>query len=110
VSNFFKFPENQLLLQSSGGETPLVHAIRTGNKDVAIVLLGAFSRWINYLEDADIRKAQTQSYLKTLREYHREGFFLNSTLVQALGSNLLSMRVWQNLRTTLSPRSCKLLS
>lgn len=56
-----------LLLQSSGGETPLVHAIRTGNKDVAIVLLGAFSRWVNYLEDADIRKPQTQSYLKALR-------------------------------------------
>ena len=58
----------QLLLQSSGGETPLVHAIRTGNKDVAIVLLGAFSRWVNYLEDADIRKPQTQTYLKALRE------------------------------------------
>ncbi|PPQ92387.1 hypothetical protein CVT25_008737 [Psilocybe cyanescens] len=56
-----------LLLQSSGGETPLVHAIRTGNKDVAIVLLGAFSRWVNYLEDADIQKAQTQTYLKALR-------------------------------------------
>ncbi|KAF8165428.1 hypothetical protein B0H34DRAFT_689148 [Crassisporium funariophilum] len=56
-----------LLLQSSGGETPLVHAIRTGNKDVAIVLLGAFSRWVNYLEDGDIRQPQTQSYLKALR-------------------------------------------
>ncbi|KAF8812360.1 hypothetical protein BYT27DRAFT_7182802 [Phlegmacium glaucopus] len=56
-----------LLLQSSGGETPLVHAIRTGNKDVAIVLLGAFSRWVNYLEDSDIHKPQTQTYLKALR-------------------------------------------
>jgi len=56
-----------LLLQSSGGETPLVHAIRTGNKDVAIVLLGAFSRWVNYLEDTDIRKPQNQTYLKALR-------------------------------------------
>ncbi|KAF9569020.1 hypothetical protein CPC08DRAFT_702140 [Agrocybe pediades] len=56
-----------LLLQSSGGETPLVHAIRTGNKDVAIVLLGAFSRWVNYLEDSDVQKPQTQSYLKALR-------------------------------------------
>ncbi|KAH9482922.1 hypothetical protein JR316_0005022 [Psilocybe cubensis] len=56
-----------LLLQSSGGETPLVHAIRTGNKDVAIVLLGAFSKWVNYLEDADIQKTQTQTYLKALR-------------------------------------------
>ncbi|KAJ3502177.1 hypothetical protein NLJ89_g9007 [Agrocybe chaxingu] len=56
-----------LLLQSSGGETPLVHAIRTGNKDVAIVLLGAFSRWVNYLEDSDIHKPQTQTQLKALR-------------------------------------------
>ncbi|KAF4619940.1 hypothetical protein D9613_005183 [Agrocybe pediades] len=60
-----------LLLQSSGGETPLVHAIRTGNKDVAIVLLGAFSRWVNYLEDSDVQKPQTQSYLKALRELPR---------------------------------------
>lgn len=57
----------QLLLQSSGGETPLIHAIRIGNKDVAIVLLGAFSRWVNYLEDKDLRNAQTQTYLKALR-------------------------------------------
>ncbi|KAF8974228.1 hypothetical protein BDZ97DRAFT_1647347 [Flammula alnicola] len=56
-----------LLLQSIGGETPLVHAIRTGNKDVAIVLLGAFSRWVNYLEDAEFEKPQTRSYLKALR-------------------------------------------
>ncbi|KAF9482481.1 hypothetical protein BDN70DRAFT_875042 [Pholiota conissans] len=56
-----------LLLQSIGGETPLVHAIRTGNKDVAIVLLGAFSRWVNYLEDSELEKPQTRSYLKALR-------------------------------------------
>ncbi|TFK28817.1 hypothetical protein FA15DRAFT_664883 [Coprinopsis marcescibilis] len=56
-----------LLLQTSGGETPLVHAIRVGHRDVAIVLLGAFSRWINRLEDQDISKAQVQSQLKTLR-------------------------------------------
>jgi len=56
-----------LLLQSSGGETPLVHAIRTGNKDVAIILIGCFSRWVNHLEDTDIRKPQTQTYLKALR-------------------------------------------
>ncbi|KJA29974.1 hypothetical protein HYPSUDRAFT_32019 [Hypholoma sublateritium FD-334 SS-4] len=56
-----------LLLQSIGGETPLIHAIRTGNKDVAIVLLGAFSRWVNYLEDSELEKPQTRSYLKALR-------------------------------------------
>ncbi|KAH6914992.1 hypothetical protein BKA70DRAFT_1257647 [Coprinopsis sp. MPI-PUGE-AT-0042] len=56
-----------LLLQTSGGETPLVHAIRIGNRDVAIVLLGAFSRWINRLRDEDIVKPQVQSQLKALR-------------------------------------------
>lgn len=44
-----------------------MHAIRTGNKDVAIVLIGSFSRWVNHLEDTDIRKPQTQTYLKALR-------------------------------------------
>jgi membrane protein required for beta-lactamase induction len=60
---------SKLLLQSSGGETPLVHAIRIGHKDVAIVLLGAFSRWINHLEDEDIQKPQTQTLLKALRAF-----------------------------------------
>ena len=44
-----------------------MHAIRTGNKEVAIVLLGAFSRWVNYLDDADIQRPQTQAQLKALR-------------------------------------------
>ena len=44
-----------------------MHAIRTGNKDVAIVLIGSFSRWVNHLEDTDIRKPQTQTFLKALR-------------------------------------------
>lgn len=57
----------QLLLRNSGGVTPLVHAMRLGNKDVAIILLGAFSRWVNHLEDNEIRKPQTQTYLKALR-------------------------------------------
>lgn len=56
-----------LLLRTSGGQTPLVHAIRIGNKEVAIVLLGAFSRYINHLDDADVLKPQTQSHLKALR-------------------------------------------
>lgn len=57
----------QLLLRTSGGQTPLVHAIRVGKKDVAVVLLGAFSRYINHLEDSDVRKPETQSQLKALR-------------------------------------------
>ncbi|KAF5331582.1 hypothetical protein D9611_007756 [Ephemerocybe angulata] len=56
-----------LLLRTSGGQTPLVHAIRIGNRDVAIVLLGAFSRYINHLEDDEVLKPQTQAHLKALR-------------------------------------------
>ncbi|KAF6762699.1 hypothetical protein DFP72DRAFT_1145062 [Ephemerocybe angulata] len=56
-----------LLLRTSGGQTPLVHAIRIGNRDVAIVLLGAFSRYINHLEADEVLKPQTQAHLKALR-------------------------------------------
>jgi len=45
----------------------LIHAIRCGKKDSAIVLLGAFSRWINYLDDTDLKKPETQKYLRSLR-------------------------------------------
>lgn len=58
----------QLLLRNSGNTTPLIHAIRLGHKDVAVVLLGAFSRWINHLEDEDMRKPSTITLLKALRE------------------------------------------
>ncbi|TFK43618.1 hypothetical protein BDQ12DRAFT_675282 [Crucibulum laeve] len=56
-----------LLLRNSGNATPLVHAMRLGYKDVAIILLGAFSRWVNHLEDEDIEKQHIQTYLKALR-------------------------------------------
>jgi hypothetical protein len=51
--------------------TPLLHALRIGqgesHKEVAIILLGAFSRWINHLDDADFHKPRTKSLLKALR-------------------------------------------
>lgn len=56
-----------LLLRNSGNTTPLVHAIRLGHKDVAVVLLGAFSRWINHLEDEDMAKSATITLLKAVR-------------------------------------------
>ncbi|XP_006460023.1 hypothetical protein AGABI2DRAFT_191794 [Agaricus bisporus var. bisporus H97] len=56
-----------LLLRNSGNTTPLIHAIRLGYKDVSIILLGAFSRWINNLEDEDIQKPSTITLLKALR-------------------------------------------
>lgn len=41
--------------------------IGQSHREVAIVLLGAFSRWINHLEDDEMRKPQTKTLLKALR-------------------------------------------
>ncbi|KAK1236745.1 hypothetical protein PQX77_000101 [Marasmius sp. AFHP31] len=58
-----------LLLRKWGDVTPLLHAMRIGNshKEVAIVLLGAFSRYINYLDESDLQKPKTKTLLKALR-------------------------------------------
>ena len=62
-------PVPQLLLRKSGDATPLLHAMRIGqtHRDVAIVLLGAFSRYVNYLHDDEITLPQTKKILKALR-------------------------------------------
>ncbi|KAG1820276.1 uncharacterized protein BJ212DRAFT_1297715 [Suillus subaureus] len=59
----------QLLLRKTGDATPLLHAMRIGqsHRDVAILLLGAFSRWINHLEDSEIGLPRTRVILKALR-------------------------------------------
>jgi hypothetical protein len=59
----------QLLLRKTGDATPLLHAMRIGqsHRDVAIILLGAFSRWINHLEDGEIGLPRTRVILKALR-------------------------------------------
>ncbi|PFH51438.1 hypothetical protein AMATHDRAFT_74985 [Amanita thiersii Skay4041] len=58
-----------LLLRRSGDITPLLHAMRIGqsHRDVAIVLLGAFSRYINNLQDEDIPRPHTKAILRSLR-------------------------------------------
>lgn len=58
-----------LLLRKTGDATPLLHAMRIGqsHRDVAIILLGAFSRWINHLEDGEIGLPRTRVILKALR-------------------------------------------
>jgi hypothetical protein len=58
-----------LLLRRSGDITPLLHAMRIGqsHRDVAIILLGAFSRYINNLQDGDIPKSETKAILRALR-------------------------------------------
>lgn len=58
-----------LLLRKTGDATPLLHAMRIGpsHRDIAILLLGAFSRWINHLSDEDVPKPRTKMILKALR-------------------------------------------
>ncbi|KIJ20172.1 hypothetical protein PAXINDRAFT_96426 [Paxillus involutus ATCC 200175] len=58
-----------LLLRKTGDATPLLHAMRIGHshRDVAIILLGAFSRWINHLEDNEVQLPKTRVILKALR-------------------------------------------
>ena len=41
--------------------------IGQSHREVAIVLLGAFSRYINHLQDEDIPKPQTKAILRALR-------------------------------------------
>ncbi|THV08644.1 hypothetical protein K435DRAFT_740905 [Dendrothele bispora CBS 962.96] len=58
-----------LLLRKCGDVTPLLHAMRIGksHNDVAIILLGAFSRYINHLTDGDLQQPKTRTLLKALR-------------------------------------------
>lgn len=62
----------QLLLRKTGDATPLLHAMRIGHshRDVAIILLGAFSRWINHLEDNEVQLPKTRVILKALSMWH----------------------------------------
>lgn len=50
--------------------TALVHAMRIGesHRDIAILLVGALSRWVNHLEEEEVQKPQTKSLLKALRK------------------------------------------
>ncbi|OSC99129.1 hypothetical protein PYCCODRAFT_1470405 [Trametes coccinea BRFM310] len=57
----------QSLVQKTGDVTPLIHAMRIEHTDMAIVLLGAFSRYINNLQDEDLEKPETKKLLKMLR-------------------------------------------
>lgn len=58
-----------LLVRRSGGVTPLLHAMRIGksHRDVAIILIGAFSRFVNHLEDDAMVLPRTKVILKAIR-------------------------------------------
>ena len=64
--------QSQLLLRKTGDATPLLHAMRIGqsHRDIAILLLGAFSRWINHLDDSEIKLSKTRVILKALSASH----------------------------------------
>ena len=70
-----------MLLRKNGDVTPLLHAMRIGNQDVAVTLLGAFSRYINQLQDDEIALPRTKTRLKALRESIR--FFLDASGTQS---------------------------
>lgn len=57
----------EMLLRKSGDVTPLLHAMRIGHQDVAITLLGAFSRYVNQLQDEEVTLPRTKTRLKALR-------------------------------------------
>ena len=43
--------------------------MRIEHTDMAIVLLGAFSRYINHLQDEDLQRPETKNLLKILSVY-----------------------------------------
>lgn len=45
--------------------------MRIGKQDVAITLLGAFSRYINHLQDDEMSLPRTMTRLKALRAHKR---------------------------------------
>ncbi|KAI0698925.1 hypothetical protein BC835DRAFT_1333432 [Cytidiella melzeri] len=57
----------EMLLRKNGDVTPLLHAMRIGNQEVAVTLLGAFSRYINQLQDEEMALPRTKTRLKALR-------------------------------------------
>lgn len=58
-----------LLRKTPNGTTPLLYAMQQGksHQEVAIILIGAFSRFVNQLEDEDFAKPKTKELLKALR-------------------------------------------
>ncbi|KAI5893770.1 uncharacterized protein SCHCODRAFT_02622721 [Schizophyllum commune H4-8] len=58
-----------LLLTTRAGDPPLLHALRIGksHRSIALLLVGAFSRYINNLEEDEMSKKGTRGVLKALR-------------------------------------------
>lgn len=102
------FTSVQLLLRKTGDATPLLHAMRIGHQDIAIILLGAFSRYINNLQDEEMALPRTRTRLKALRKIvftRLSG--VSSRHVQARTSNSLSISGCRRLRVISSRLSSR---
>ena len=79
----------QLLLQDTGlRETPLQYAMRV-QPEMAIVLLGAFSRYINNIQEEDLQKEKTRATLIALRKLYCIILICVLTIRQVQSCNLL---------------------
>ncbi|KAG8748504.1 hypothetical protein FRC10_003637 [Ceratobasidium sp. 414] len=56
-----------VLLRRVNNTSPLEHAMRIGHTDMAILILGMFSRWINYLDEEDFARKKVMINLNAIR-------------------------------------------
>ncbi|CAE6521982.1 unnamed protein product [Rhizoctonia solani] len=56
-----------VLLRRVDNTSPLEHAMRIGHTDMAILILGMFSRWINYLDEEDFARKKVMINLNAIR-------------------------------------------
>ncbi|KAF8605172.1 hypothetical protein BDV93DRAFT_522033 [Ceratobasidium sp. AG-I] len=56
-----------VLLRRVNNTSPLEHAMRIGHTDMAILIVGMFSRWINYLDEEDFAKKKVMINLNAIR-------------------------------------------
>ncbi|GAB1518789.1 hypothetical protein RhiTH_001854 [Rhizoctonia solani] len=56
-----------VLLRRVNNTSPLEHAVRIGYTDMAILILGMFSRWINYLDEEDFSRKKVMISLNAIR-------------------------------------------
>jgi hypothetical protein len=78
------------LTQISPRPAALLHAMRIGegHRDVAIILVGALSRWVNHLEDEDMDKPRTKVLLKALRKGIHHATQFKTLIAHSIGTNL----------------------
>ncbi|KAL1409785.1 hypothetical protein Q8F55_003782 [Vanrija albida] len=79
-----------LLLQKNATDFPIIYAARIGpsHREIVILMIGAFSRYVNQLEEDDFKKKDVQNTLKMLRANLK--LAIDNALLPAQQGNLLS--------------------